>query len=270
MTEHTPDDRRDSGATGGSRADPHSDATQVVRPPAGGEDHPTTVSAMPLYPPAAWEQAAEPTSGGEAGQWPSAYSAQPSYESPPAVTSVYPPSTPGYAPSGYPAAYAPPVAVAPPASAVLVSGPSSRVGPGFLATLIGLLLSAGGVYLGAKFGAATATDIGGGTVGFKHSGLTVLGGLLLFAAVGLNGWSPWATIIPGIALTGIGGWTLFSVSGQDRVSGWVQSVVPEFATWTVVGFSLILGLVMLAASIAAALARAAGKKDGQIIGFRQI
>ena len=177
MTEQTPDDRREGPASGGSWGDAPSDATQVVRPPAGGYDQPTTVSPTPLYSPPRRDEPADPFSapmpavgsppvgapigpgepgGGEGGNWTPAYAAQPSYGSQPAMTSVYPPSTPGYAPAGYPAAYAPPVAVPAPASAVVVATPSSRVGPGFLAALIGLVLSAGGVYLAAKFGIAAA------------------------------------------------------------------------------------------------------------------
>lgn len=289
MTEQTPPDRRDGPASGGSWGDHGSDATQVVRPPPGGYDQQT--AGAPSYPRPVRDEPADPfsapmpatgnppvgapisgseTSAGEPGHWSPAYPAQPAYGLQAAVTSVYPPSTPGYAPAGHPAEYAPPIAVPPLAAPVVVATPSSRVGPGFLSAVIGLVLSAGGVYLAAKFGVAAATDIEGGKVGFKNTVLTVVGGVLLFAAVGLDGWSPWATILPGIALTGIGGWTLFSVAGQTRVAGWVKSVVPEFSAWTVVGFSLILGLVMLAASIAATMARASGKKDGRIIGARQL
>ncbi|MDQ2825905.1 MAG: hypothetical protein M3Y04_02875 [Actinomycetota bacterium] len=187
------------------------------------------------------------------------------------MTSVYPPSTPGYAPAGYPAAYAPPTAVPAPISSAVVATPSSRVGPGFLAALIGLVLSAGGVYLAAKFGVAAAGDFSQDKTVIKDSGLASLGAVLLLLAVALNGWSPWATIIPGLALTGMGGWTLFSVSGANKFTDWTKSVFSagQLSTWNIVGFSLILGLVLLGASIAATMARASGKRDGQIIGFRQ-
>ncbi|QNK80541.1 hypothetical protein [Nakamurella sp. PAMC28650] len=304
MTEQTPEDRRDGPASGGSWGDHSSDATQVVRPPAGGYDQPAAVAAAPHAPPpqsaashyptpvrdesAAPFAAPMPTVGNppvgapisgsdasttaEAGGWsPTAYAGQPSYGSQPAMTSVYPPSTPGYAPAGYPAAYAPPAAVPPPSSTVLVLTTSSRVGPGFLAALIGLLLSAGGVYLAAKFGVAAAEDFGQQKTVIKDSGLAALGAVLLLGAVGLNGWSPWATIIPGVALTVMGGWTLFSTSGATRFADWTKSVfsVGQLSTWNIVGFSLVLGLVMLGASVAATMARASGKKDGRIIGVRQ-
>lgn len=269
MTEQNYDDRHDGPASGGSWGDPHPDSTQVVHSTSEHDEQTTTLSPTPPYQPTGRDEPG-PAAGDGGSQWQPEYPAQSTYGSQSAMTSVYPASTPGYAPSGYPAAYAPPVAVPAPVAAVVMASPSSRVGPAFLSILIGLLLSAGGVYLAAKFGVTAATDIQAGKVGLKNSGLAALGAVLLFAAVGLNGWSPWSTIIPGIALTGIGGWTLFSVAGQARVAGWVRSVVPEFSAWTITGFSLVLGLVMLGASIAVALARASGKKDGQIIGFRQV
>ncbi len=292
MTEQTPEDRRDGPASGGSWGDAPSDATQVVRPPAGDYDQPTTVSPGPLHSSPAREEPVDPFSapmpavgsprvgapiggaepGADGGNWAPAYSAQPAYGSQPAMTSVYPPSTPGYAPAGYPPAYAPPAAIPAPAGAVFVATPSSRVGPGFLAALIGLVLSAGGVYLAARFGVAAAEDFGLQKTVIKDSGLAALGAVLLLGAVGLNGWSPWATVIPGIALTGMGGWTLFSVSGATKFADWTRSVFSagQLSTWNIVGFSLILGLVMLGAGIGAAMARASGKKDGQIIGSRQV
>jgi hypothetical protein len=287
MMEQTPDDRRDGPATGGSWGDAPSDATQVVHPPAGGYDHPTTISPAPLYSPPATQEPVDPFSapmpavdspiggtepaGADPGQWSPAYSAQPAYGSQPAMTSVYPSSTPGYAPAGYPAAYAPPVAVPAPISSVVVAVPSSRVGPAFLAVLIGLVLSVGGVYLAAKFGVAAAEDFSQQKTVIKDSGLASLGAVLLLLAVALNGWSPWATILPGLGLTGMGGWTLFSVSGATQFADWTKSVFEagQLSTWNVVGFSLILGLLLLGASIAATMARASGKRDGQIIGLRQ-
>lgn len=293
MTEQTPDERRDGPASGGTWGDAPSGSTRAVRAPAA-DDQPTTVSPAPLYPPPGREEPGDPYSpptpaagnppvGAPIGDsarsadrgaddWSPAYSAQPGYDSQPAVTSVYPPSTPGYAPTGYPAAYAPPVAVPAPASAVVEATPSARVGPGFLAALIGLVLSAGGVYLAARFGVAAAKDIGEQKMVLKDSGLAALGAILLFGAVALNGWSPWATIIPGLALTGMGGWALFSVAGATHFADWTKSVFStgQLATWNIFGFSLVLGLVMLGAGIAVAVARASGKRDGRILGSRPV
>lgn len=248
-----------------------SDETQVVGPDPGSYDPSPSSAGIPLD-----REGPGPAPGGSAvvgplqPGWSPSYSDQSAYPAPPATTSVYPLSTPGYAPAGYPAAYAPAEVVPPPASAQLPTKPSSRVGPGFLGFLIGLILTAGGIWLGAKYGIAAATAIQGRSIVVKDSVLATLGGILLLAAVVLNGWSPWATVIPGIALTGIGGWALFDTSAATRVSAWTKSLISEnvSSAWHISGFTLILGLVLVAASVAATIARASGKRDGQILGRR--
>jgi len=197
----------------------------------------------------------------------------PEYSQQQPMTSVFVPSAPGYAPAGYPAAYAPPMMVpAPEAFAAAPVPIASRVGSGFLSVLIGLLLSAGGMYLVVKYGFSAAAQLQQGNNDLKDSLLTTVGAVLLLAAVLANGWSPWATVIPGIGLSGIGGWALFSVSGLRTVSGWTTSVLShdQLKAWHILGFTMLLGLVMLAASIACALARASGKRDGLILGQRGI
>ncbi|MET3804200.1 hypothetical protein ABIB25_001186 [Nakamurella sp. UYEF19] len=286
---HGSDDHADSPTT--AWGDGASDATQIVRQPAGGYDHAPSSAATPAtdlerpaersdpfshpMPAVSAPPVGSPITGGQGsadpGGWSPSYSDQPVYPPQAPMTSVYPPSTPGYAPAGYPAAYAPPVAVPPPASAVVLAQPSSRVGPGFLGALIGLILAAGGVFLAVKFGPAAAADIQLGKVGLKDSLLTTLGALMLFAAIALDGWSPWATVIPGVALTGLGGWALFSTSGLAHINDWTKSVFADqqFGGWSILGFTLILGLVMLGASGAATVARSSGKRDGAILGRRE-
>ncbi len=272
------DDRSDAPTS--AWGDGSSDETQIVRPPVGGYAKPTTeppersdpLSApMPAAPVGAPTRSPGADVGGQPGGWTPSYAAQPGYPTEPAVTSVYPASTPGYAPAGYPPAYAQPTAVPPPASAVLPEQPSSRVGPGFLSALLGLVLAGGGIYLAARFGIAAASDSVRGSVAVKDSALATIGAVLVLGSVILNGWSPWATVIPGIVLTGIGGWTLYSPSGVNTVSRWTRSVFSQgqLSAWHVSGFTLILGLAMLAASVAAAIARASGKRDGQILGRRR-
>ena len=188
----------------------------------------------------------------------------------PSVTSVYPQSTPEYAPAGYPSAYAPATVVPPPASAAIPEKPSSRVGPGFLSALIGLILAASGTYLLVRFGFRAGVELAKGNVSIRNSILGLLGALLLFAATVLNGWSPWSTLLPGIVLTGVGGWALFDANAFRRVGDWLRSVLDagEVTNALITGFLLALGLVLLGASIATLLARSGGKRDGRILGRR--
>ena len=186
----------------------------------------------------------------------------------PNPTAVYAPSPAEYAPVGHPPDNTPRSTEQPPPIAIVPAKPASRVLPALLSVLIGLLLSAGGFYLAVKFG----IDFTGPRVGVRNSVLALLGALLILAAVVLNGWSPWSTIIPGIALTGLGGWALFDTAASRRITGWVPSMLSSnsvslsLSFWLVSGFALILGLAMLGASAAAIMARASGKRDGAIIG----
>ncbi|SDO16650.1 hypothetical protein SAMN04515671_4572 [Nakamurella panacisegetis] len=273
------DDRRDTPASWG---DYSSEDTQIVHPGAGGSDrsavgpdaqaepfsHPTSAANPPVDD---RTQVVTPVSGDDPA-WKPSYTPASDYSSQPTMTSVFPPSTPGYAPAGHPAAYAPPAQVAAPTTSTPEAVPSSRVRPAFLTALIGLVLSAGGVYLGVKYGIAAAADRGANLSVLKHASMAAAGAVLLFAALALNGWSPWATVIPGIGLTGIGGWTLFSASGLAHVNNWTKWAFSgqQFNAWNVAGFTLIVGVMMLAASVAATLARASGKRDGHIIGSRRL
>lgn len=271
------------------------DETQVVRPPAGGYGSPSTPDLRKVdqdepdggTPVAADRTASDerpdpfsapmPAVARDSGQygndrpssWSSAYADDPPSAGP-AVTSVYPQSTPEYAPAGYPSAYAPATVVPPPASSAVPEKPSSRVGAGFLSALIGLILAAGGTYLLVRFGFRAGLSLTKGDVSVRNSGLGLLGALLLFVATVLNGWSPWSTLLPGIALAGLGGWALFDANAFRHVGDWVRSVLDltEVTNALATGFLLALGLVLLGASIAALLARSGGKRDGRILGRR--
>jgi hypothetical protein len=149
---------------------------------------------------------------------------------------------------------------------------SNRVGPAFICILAGILLTAGGMLLAGKYGIVAADNLTHNSVVIKNSGLTTLGAILLLVAVLLNGWSPWATVIPGIVLTCVGGWALYDTSATVRVGRWTSSVLTtnQLAIWHHYGVTLAIGLMMLAASAAAAIARASGKRDGKILGRRQV
>ncbi len=229
-------------------------------PTAAPATGPTPTSGAPA--PAAWApHNDQPT-----------FAEQPAYAAQPAMTSIYPQSQPGYAPAGYPPAYAPAVVVAAPPAPAAPEQTSNRVGPGFICALAGIVLTAGGMLLAGKFGVAAATELTQRSVVIKDSGLATLGALLILGAFVLNGWSPWATVIPGIVLTGIGGWALFDSQATVTVSRWTNSVLTtnQLTVWHTSGVTLILGLAMLAASTAATIARAGGKRDGQILGRRQV
>ncbi len=191
------------------------------------------------------------------------------YQSDQAATSVFPAaSRPAYAPAGYPAGPAdwasevPPVVPVAPA----LPPPRSRVAPGVFGALLGLILVALGLYLLVRFGAETLqvrrdqlrTPL-------LQPVLAAVGAVLIAAAVALNGWSPWATLLPGIALTGAGGWAFFSTAGLDRIVRWTSFAFQDgqFSAWHVLGATLTLGLLMLGASLAATVARAGGRWAGR-------
>ncbi len=225
------------------------DETQVVRPPVGGYDGPPPQPRDQVRP---------------------AYSEHAGYGDEPAVTSVYPQQPPNYAPEGYPAAYAPAIVVPPPSGGMMPEKPRSRVGPGFAGALLGLICCAAGVYLLTKFGFSAGRNLSDGRVRLQDSLLAVAGALLLLVAVVLDGWSPWSTLLPGLALTALGGWVLFDAGAVGRIGNWTRSLLSqnELGIWSLSGFTLGLGLVLVGASVAATLARASGKRDGRILGRR--
>jgi hypothetical protein len=143
----------------------------------------------------------------------------------------------------------------------------SRTVAGLVSAVLGTLMVAGGLYLIGEFGfriydAMLNTGVQPGVWDIVW---TATGAGLLFAAVLLNGWSPWATALPGLALTGVGVWSIVSFDGADRVATTVNTVFarPEMVVWGITGWTLIIGLVLLAASGATVIARAAGRRRGR-------
>ena len=142
----------------------------------------------------------------------------------------------------------------------------SRARSAAISALVGLTLVISGLYLVAGFGprlydatanawVASASDIV----------LATLGSVCLFAAVLLNGWSPWATVIPGALLTGVGVWSVFSAAGAAWVVSLVDGAVgrSQLILPGVHIMFLIIGLLLLAASIAVTIARSAGRSRGR-------
>ena len=247
-----------AGSMGGAGSGTESAA---VRQHSGGDDR-----ADP-FPGQSFGDQPYPSRSGTGGP------AQSGYGSRQTAHSVSPGSGPGYAPAGRPATFTPSTTVPGPASEAVPDKPASRVGPAFLTALIGLLLTAGGILLLGKFGIAAGTDIARtGAVGVMNAVLATLGAVLLLAAVLLNGWSPWSTVLPGLALAGLGGWALFDAAAGARIWGWTKSLLSndQVLGWHISGVTLALGLILLGASAAAMMARAGGKRDGQILARRQI
>ncbi len=134
----------------------------------------------------------------------------------------------------------------------------SPVVPAFVSGVAGLLLVGVGVFLAAKFGfAAAAAQIETGRTAFNQVVLTGLGGVLLLGAVALNGRSSWATLVPGLLLTGVGGWAFENPAGLHTAAKWTQTVFADnqMSSWHLVGFTFVLGLVLLGASAGASIAR---------------
>ncbi len=142
----------------------------------------------------------------------------------------------------------------------------SRARAGFLTAVLGTMLIAGGLYLLGEFGFRIFDVMlhGSGRPQPWDIVWTSVGAALMFAAVLLNGWSPWATLPAGVALTAAGVWSIAWYDGADRVASAIDRVFarPEMVVWGVTGWLLILGVVLLGASFAAVIARAAGRRRG--------
>jgi len=143
----------------------------------------------------------------------------------------------------------------------------ARTRAAVISAVLGALLVAGGLYLVGEFGfrifdAVLKTQTQPETWDIVWAST---GAALLFAAVLLNGWSPWATLLPGIALTGAGIWSMVSFDGADRVATTVDNLYarPEMVVWGVTGWTLIIGLLLLGSSGAVIIARAAGRRRGR-------
>ncbi len=223
-------------STGGYGAPAYSDATAVFEPVSGAQP----------YAPVTGSQTYAPVTGSQA---------------------YAPGSPPPYAPIAPPNLYAPgPMMVPPPPGVVPASG--SRALAGVLSAVIGVVLAAAGCYLLFRFG-REAYVMRGVQLDRMSSALVLRlalaggGAVLLLGAVILNGWSPWATVLPGLVLAGLGTWGFLSLTGADNLDKWSNWLFKahETQTWNITGATMALGAVLVASSVAAAIGRAAGKRS---------
>ena len=139
-----------------------------------------------------------------------------------------------------------------------------RAVAGLFSAILGTLLVGTGLYLIGEFGMGIFQAMlnGGGQPSGWDITWTSVGAALIFVAVLLNGWSPWATLIPGAVLTGAGIWSLAWYDGADRVASFIDQLFarPEMVVWGITGWLLVLGLMMLGASFAVVIARAVGRR----------
>jgi hypothetical protein len=135
-----------------------------------------------------------------------------------------------------------------------------------ISALVGVLLVSVGMYLIGGFGARLYDATTGSWVASTTDEvLAGAGALCLFVAVLLNGWSPWATAVPGAILTAIGVWSAVSVDGAGRVATFVNGAVGrgELILSGVHILVLVIGLLLLGASGAVTIARSAGRTRGR-------
>ncbi|MBM9467187.1 hypothetical protein [Nakamurella leprariae] len=142
-----------------------------------------------------------------------------------------------------------------------------RTVAGLISAVLGLLLVGGGLYLVGEFGSRIAVRMldEGVSAAAWDVVLTAVGALLVLGAVVLNGWSPWATLLPGVVLVGAGIWSIVAYDGADRIAGFLNRIFSEnrLIGWGVTGWVLVLGAALLGASCAAMIARAAGRTRGR-------
>ena len=191
------------------------------------------------------------------------------YEPLPSDSSTdYPSSYSGYGDSASTPIYVPPAESARPAAPPTAGKQTkSRAISALISAILGTVLVAGGLYLIGEFGMRifdVMLNIGGQPSPWDIA-WTSTGAVLIFIAVLLNGWSPWATLLPGLALTGAGVWSLAWYDGADRVASFVDRLFarPEMVVWGITGWMLVIGLTLLGASGAAIIARAAGRRRGR-------
>jgi hypothetical protein len=166
-----------------------------------------------------------------------------------------------------------PTYVAPPSDARTVRPVGSgkrtkqRAIAGLVSAILGTLMVAGGLYLIGEFGFRifdVMLNVGGQPATWDII-WTSTGAGLIFIAVLLNGWSPWATLVPGLALTAAGVWSIAWYDGADRVASTIDRLFarPEMVVWGITGWMLVLGLMLLATSGAVIIARATGRRRGR-------
>lgn len=139
-----------------------------------------------------------------------------------------------------------------------------RAVAGLFSAILGTLLVGTGLYLVGEFGMGIFQAMlnGGGQPSGWDITWTSVGAALIFVAVLLNGWSPWASLVPGAILTAAGIWSLAWYDGADRVASFVDQLFarPEMVVWGITGWLLVLGLALLGASFAVVIARAVGRR----------
>jgi hypothetical protein len=143
----------------------------------------------------------------------------------------------------------------------------SRAIAGLVSAVLGTLLVAGGLYLIGEFGFRifdVMLNVGGQPATWDIV-WTSTGAAMIFIAVLLNGWSPWATLVPGLALTAAGVWSIAWYDGADRVASTIDRMFarPEMVVWGITGWMLALGLLLLGTSGAVIIARATGRRRGR-------
>ncbi len=253
-----------SGATPEVHAEAASGARPMIPDPSAASSHPSggygapaySSDATAIYTPVTAEQPYAPTTGAQT-------------YAPPTGGQAYPPvGAPPYAPAAPPPVYGTPavpvVLVPPPGAGPAPAG--SRATAGLISAILGLVLAAAGCYLLFRFGyeVVVLRANASGTTSVLTVRLSLAGGgiVLLAAAAVLNAWSAWATVLPGVVLTGLGIWGYLSEGGAVRIDSWSRWLFKhqETLSWNTIGGTALIGLLLLAASLAAAIARSAGKR----------
>ena len=244
------------------------DRTTYYRPPApageaapssgGYNPDPSTMTAEPYQP------------AGNAENYHSGYGYPAQGHSGPesGATAVFPPAAPPpYAPVSQPQPYAPPAVIAAPAGAMVPAAQRSSAGATVASILLGLVLSVGGLYLAVKFGfdayQSYQSDF---SADMTKLLLAALGGVLLLGAAVLNGWSPWATFLPGLLITALGAYGMFATGAGANLDKWLKFAFGpgSLSTLAMLGILLLIGLVLLGASLGAMMAKASGRRLGRI------
>jgi len=257
-----PDISKRSGGTGGD-AGYGEDA-------AGGVTTATHSSSFPAATPFSDDSPNSPYGSASASSGTTTWTGSPYEPLPSESTDDYSsPSSGDYGDTAAPTYLSPaPVFVEPAAPARNGKRTKSRAIAGLVSAVLGSLLVAGGLYLIGEFGFRIFDVMlnGGGQPSPWDIAWTSTGAGLIFIAVLLNGWSPWATLLPGIALTAAGVWSIAWYDGADRVASSVDRLFarPEMVVWGITGWMLVLGLVLLGASGAAIIARAAGRRRPRV------
>jgi len=150
----------------------------------------------------------------------------------------------------------------------------SRVALNILGSVVGLILTLGGLTLMALFAgkmrtvdtgalsSGTVGDVAGAsTVDLLSVVLTILGALLIAVAALVSAWASWTAILPGFLVAAASVWAMVT-TGPDsggvlinKASSWAFKN-GELAAFCMSGTGLLVGLLLLAAGLAAVFLRA--------------